>query len=308
LLSHAIHYTSLTISRTPLHFALSKSGNYDICRALLEHGADLGSRDIAGKTPLHVFFSPVVGMILTNHREAIDDEIMTPDTAGMTILQYAAWSSKSEPQHLVPYLQFGEIYPILARDYAGRSLLHFAAMRGNMAILKYFLSLPHDVGLKIRDISGQSVLHYAVHSKRTEAIDFLVSNGADIDAVDTKGRTVLHCAAAKNNLAAIKRVVSLGGRGSLYLRDQDGRTPADLAYRYKAFEAAECLKSLSAEGLDFRRHFRPPRVESRAGSIGSLTCCMRRRTLRSAHLVVLVMVLLWYIFYAPNKLHLTVSI
>lgn len=240
-------------------------------------------------------------MILANHREAIDDEIMTPDTAGMTILQYAAWSSKSEPQHLVPYLQCGEIYPFLARDYAGRSLLHFAAQRGNIAILKYFLSLSHDVGLKIRDTSGQSVLHYAVHSKRTEAIDLLVSNGANIDAVDTKGRTILHCAAAKNNLAAIERVVALCGRGSLYLRDHDGRTPAELAYRYKAFEAADCLKSLTVEGPDCRGHFYPPRVESRGGSSGSLTCYMCRRFFKSAYLVVFVMVLLWYIFRAPRK-------
>jgi ankyrin repeat protein len=288
--------------------AITKSGNYDICRVLLEHGADLGSRDVAGKTPLHTFFNSVVGMILANHREAIDDEIMAPDTAGMTILQYAAWSSKSEPQHLVPYLQFGEIYPFLARDYAGRPLLHFAAQRGNIAILKYLLSLPHDVGLKIRDTSGQSVLHYAVHSKRIEAIDFLVSNGADINAVDTKGRTVLHCAAARNKVAAIERVVALSGRNSLYLRDEDGRTPAELAYRYKAFEAVECLKSLSPEGLGFMRHFHPPRVESRTGSLGSLACYMRRRALKSTHLVAFVMVLLWYIFHAPGKWHLPIRI
>jgi ankyrin repeat protein len=240
-------------------------------------------------------------MILTNHREAIDDEIMTPDTAGMTILQYAAWSSKSEPHHLVPYLQFDEIYSFLARDYAGRSLLHFAAQRGNIAILKYFLSLPLDVGLKSRDMSGQSVLHYAVHSKRTEAIDILVSNGADINAVDTKGRTVLHCAAARNNLAAIERVVALCGRSILHLRDQDGRTTAELAYRYKAFEAAECLKSLTAEGLDFRGHSHPPHVESRTRRLGSLTCYLGHRSLSSAYLVVFVMALLWYIFHAPGN-------
>jgi serine/threonine-protein phosphatase 6 regulatory ankyrin repeat subunit A len=289
------------ISRTPLHFALAKSGNYDICRALLKHGADLGSRDVSGKTPLHTFFSPAVGMILTNHREAIDDEIMTADTAGMTILQYVAWSSKSQPEHLVPYLQCGEIYPFLARDYAGRSLLHFAAQRGNTAILKYFLSLPHDAGLKIRDISGQSVLHYAVHSKRTEVIDLLISNGADINVVDKKGRTILHCAAVKNNLAAIERVVALVGRDSLYLRDHYGRTPAELAHRYKAFEAESRLKSLTAEVPDCMGHPHPPPVESKSGSPVSLTCYTCHRPLKLAHIVILVIVLLWYTFRIPRE-------
>ncbi|RYP42658.1 hypothetical protein DL767_000027 [Monosporascus sp. MG133] len=227
--------------RTPLHIAVACSGNYDSCRILLEHGADLGNRDADGKTPLHVFFSPIVGVILTSHREAVSEEVAICDASGMTILQYAAWSSKSEPQHLDPYLQKGQAYTCIARDDTGRTLLHFAAQRGNLALLKYLLRLPTNAGLGARDASGQSVLHYAVHSKRTEAIDLLLAHGADPHAVDLKGRTILHCAARRNNLAAVKRSLEVCGEQGLRACDENGMTPAELAYRYKSFDAATQL-------------------------------------------------------------------
>jgi ankyrin repeat protein len=280
---------------------VAESGNYDICGTLLEYGADLESRDLTGKTPLHTFFNPVVGMLLNNNREVVDEEIMAPDTSGMTIVQYAAWSSKSEPRHLVPYLRSGEIYPFLARDYAGRLLLHFAAHRGNIPMLEYLLSLPHDIGLKVRDMGGQSALHYAVQSKRTEAINLLVSNGADLNAVDIKGWTVLHCAAARNNLPAVERVVKLCGKKFLWSQDRDGRTPAELAYLYKAFKTADYLDSLGTQELDLRRQPHPPREESRTVSLSNLVCYLSRRPLNSVHLVVVAVVVIWYIFYPPGK-------
>ena len=281
---------------------MAESGNYDICRILLEYGADIGSRDLAGKTPLHTFFNPVIGMLLTNNREAVDEEIMAPDTSGMTIIQYASWSSKSEPRHLVPYLKPGEISPLLARDYAGRSLLHFAAHRGNIAILKYLLSLSHEIGLNTRDMGGQSVLHYAAQCKRTEAINLLLSKGADVDAVDTKGRTVLHCAAARNNLPAIKRVVKVCGKRTLWSQDRDGRTPAELAYRHKAFKVNDYLNSLGAQQLDPGRNLHPPRLDSGTVSLGNLVRYLSRETLNLVHLVVVVAVMLWHVFHPPANI------
>lgn len=245
-----------------------------------------------------MFFSPVVGLILTNHRGAIDEEVAKPDASGMTILQYTAWSSKSEPRHLVPYIQSGEVYPLLSRDYTGRSLLHFTAQRGNIAILKYLLGLSHDIGLNSRDIIGQSVLHYATHSKRTEAIEFLLSNGADINAVDKNGWTVLHSAAARNNTAAVELVVKLCGRKSLYMRDRDGRTPAELAYRYKAFKAAEYLSSLTKEDMDLERHHCPSLVECTAGGASRQACYTRLKFYESIQPTIFAVALLWYIFHA----------
>lgn len=226
---------------TPLHIAVACSGDYDCARILLEHGADIGNRDVDGKTPLHVLFGPVAGTILTRHREAVKEEAETRDASGMTILQYASWSSKSEPQHLNPYLQGCQAYTCIARDDTGRTLLHLAAQRGNCALLRYLLSLPTNAGLGARDASGQSVLHYAVYSKRTETIDLLLANGADSRVVDLKGRNLLHCAAKRNNVAAVRRLLEICGDRDIKACDVDKMTPGALAYRHKSFDAATLL-------------------------------------------------------------------
>jgi hypothetical protein len=258
---------------TPLHIAISHQGNYEACRILLEHGSDLGNRDADGKTPLHVFFGPVVGMILLRHRDAVSEELATCDDAGMTILHYTAWSSKSEPQYFDAYLQRGRAYSCIARDRAGRSLLHFAAQRGNLELLEYLLGLPISAGIEAWDANGQSVLHYAVCSKRTRAIDLLLARGADPHSVDFQGRTILHCAAKKNNLVAVERALELCGDRSRRALDKDGLTPAELAYRHKSFDAArrlgftagpvdKCENGGSGDGI---RGLHPPPVKRTTG-------------------------------------------
>ena len=62
-------------------------------------------------------------------------------------------------------------------------------------------------------------------------------------AVDFKGRTVLHCAASKNNPAAVERVLELCDDRARHARDKDGLTPTQLAYRHKAFDAARLFGS-----------------------------------------------------------------
>lgn len=216
---------------------------------LLEHGADLGNRDADGKTPLHVFFNPVVSAVLIAHRLAIEEVLSTCDTSGMNILQYAAWSSQSESRHLDPYLQGAEAHTCIGRDHAGRSLLHFAAQRGNVRLLQYLLALPACPSVDTRDASGRPVLHYATQSKRAaDAIDALLAHGADMHALDLDGQTALHCAAARNNLPAIRRLLELCDGRVVRLRDKNGMTPVDLACRHKSLEAAALLGlSCSAE-------------------------------------------------------------
>lgn len=234
-----------SVFSTPLHVAVAKSNTYDICRKLLESGADLGNCDADRKTPLHTFFNPIIGRLLQCHRDTVTEEISKRDCTGMTILQYAAWSSKSQPQHLEPYVHSTEgMAMLLARDNSGRSLLQFATQRGNVSLVRYLLSLPTDIGLETRDASGQSTLHYAVQSKRSEVIDLLLARSRNLPVVDGNGRTWLHAAATKNSLIAAKRVVRILGESSLNVKDERGMTPFDLARQCRALETAAYLASL----------------------------------------------------------------
>jgi len=237
--------TNLTTrsSSTPLHFAVTRSDTYETCRLLLENGADLGSRDADGKTPLHHFFNPTVASILVHHRDAVAQEVKTTDKVGMTMLHYAAWSSKSAPEHLSPYFQPHEPYSFMCRDKSGRSLVHLACQRGNVPLLRYLLGLPIDVGFGTRDVKGQSALHHAMRSrKRVESIiDLLVARGVDPRSADADGRSALHCAAGWNNVPALERLVELCGPLALSDRDKDGMMPHGIACRSESLGAVAFL-------------------------------------------------------------------
>jgi hypothetical protein len=69
----------------------------------------------------------------------------------------------------------------------------------------------------------------------------MVDHGADIQAKDHRGRTVLHHAAWRGNLEATKLVVALGATEDLLAKDADGKTPLQLAAEEDATKAVEFL-------------------------------------------------------------------
>ena len=226
---------------------LAEGRSHNIAGLLIQHGADFGNRNAEGKTPLHTFFNPVIASIIICYREALS-EALTCDNYGMTVVHYISWSSKSGPEHLSLYSLTGQMRFLEEADHEGRTALHFACQRGNVAILKY-LFLHLEIGIEIRrhDKLGRTALHYAVQSKRTEAIDLIFSRGADIRAVDAKGRTVLHHAAMRNNVAAFKRVLDLGGTDDLLTIDMYGLNPAALAHRFRLHAVVEYLDTLNVD-------------------------------------------------------------
>lgn len=226
---------------------LAEGRSYGITGFLIQHGADLGNRNAEGKTPLHTFFNPVTASIIIRHPEALK-EALACDNYGMTVLHYIAWSSKSGPEHISPYSLTNQMCLFEGADHEGRTALHFACQRGNVAILKYlFLHLDIDIEIRRHDKLGRTALHYAVQSKRTEVIDLVFSRGANIRAVDSKGRTVLHHAAMRNNLAAVKRVMELGGNDDLISVDMYGLNPAALAHRFRLQAVVEYLDTLNVD-------------------------------------------------------------
>lgn len=233
--------------RTPLHVVLTGSKDFEIARALIANGADLGNRDIEGKSPCHTFFNATVGEVLLLHREEMDD-LLACDDESMSITHYMAWSSKSSYRHVLASIPPGDVHPFVARDYLGRSVIHFAAQRGNIEVLRQLLDAHHPgIDVDCRDRDGQTPLYYAVESKRVDTIRILALAGADVHAVDLNGRTPLHRAAAKNNLLAIDCMLEFVGTGGIGKVDGQCRTPEQLARLYRATAAAEHLRAMGVE-------------------------------------------------------------
>ncbi len=87
-------------------------------------------------------------------------------------------------------------------------------------------------------------MHYATESSRTRALDILSQHGFDIHAVDHGGRSVLHHAALRGNLAAVKRALELGAKSDISALDCRRMTPCELASACGAVDVASYLMSL----------------------------------------------------------------
>ena len=167
----------------------------------------------------------------------------------MRLLLSPAWSSQSSYRHVLASIRPDDIHPFVARDHLGRCIIHLAAQRGNIEVLRNLIDVISDIDINCKDRDGQTTLHYAVESKRVDAITLLVSKGADVHAVDSRGRTPMHRAAAKNNLLAIDCIVELAGKDSIDKVDHQSRTPEQLARQYGAMAAAEHLREIGGKAL-----------------------------------------------------------
>ena len=157
-----------------------------------------------------------------------------------------------EDVRAVPFHEHG----LAARDDDGRTPLHFAARRGNIKLADYCLdTMPLSSADQV-DNSGQSPFHCAVESKRTDIIQVFQRQGMDVHKKDRRGRSILHQAALHDNVDALKQVMAITGPEGLEVRDNDERTPFELADRYNS--CAVVQHSKSAHNLAFRT--RIPRV------------------------------------------------
>ena len=105
-------------------------------------------------------------------------------------------------------------------------------------------TVPDFAGHKITGVSytngyGDTPLHIVANYGDSEAIEVMVSAGADINAIGESGYTPLHCAAEQNKPEAVSRLIQLGAE---ILEDESGLTPLELARVVKSQEAVNVLE------------------------------------------------------------------
>ena len=207
---------------TPLHWAMNRGANYETTRLLIENGADLANHTLDGRTPLHTYFNDTVEKVLLR-----DDwiEETPPNSEGMSIAHFVAWSSKSTSRLFRRSLTYTST-DIWHADGFGRTCLHFAASRGNINILEYLLERSSVSEVRRKDCEGRTALHYAARNKRLKTIDLLLAAGGDLHARDNLSRTVLHEAARWGNMEVAQKIVALGKSTSLISPDKHGQIPS----------------------------------------------------------------------------------
>ena len=83
-----------------------------------------------------------------------------------------------------------------------RTALHYAAMKGNVTIIKMMES-EFQADLGVLNAFGQTLLHAAAELNQPVSIVYLLSKGFDINSRDNDGESALHYAAEAGNINAL---------------------------------------------------------------------------------------------------------
>ncbi|CAG1992473.1 unnamed protein product [Fusarium graminearum] len=141
-------------------------------KVLLDKGANLDATDRRGKSALHFLGSPTS---LNRSRPVV----RLNETTIRIILSYNASIS-------------------LGDDESGANPLHAAAFGSSLNMLQLYLSsCPSEQtsqASRSKNNFGETLLYYAAAGAKRDIIEFLLSQGLDVNGINTNGWTPLHCA------------------------------------------------------------------------------------------------------------------
>ncbi len=205
----------------------ARAGQRALVELFLASGAPIDARDLAGATALWAAADgerqASVALLLA---KGADPNL--PGRSGVTPLAAAAFKGNDR---IVEQLLARTADPN-AVDATGKAAITYAAARGFLDIVRRLL----DAGVDARFRYGNdltALMWAAGHEDGVGAqaargvVDLLLSRGAQLDAMDDRGRTALMIAA---ELGHAELVAMLIGRGAdAGLRDKRGKTAFDLA-------------------------------------------------------------------------------
>lgn len=101
-----------------------------------------------------------------------------------TVIDFIKEGKLEEVRKAVTSEEIGSIINEL--DDEGLGLIHWAADRGNVDILRLVIQVP-GVNINLRDSGGQTALHYASSCGNRDCVKLLVDAGADRTVADDEG-------------------------------------------------------------------------------------------------------------------------
>jgi ankyrin repeat protein len=159
--------------QTPLHLASHASARF--VGRLIEAGADVGARDNEGRTPLHTVLAPNPIAALLEH--GADANVR--DNDGKTPLHYVLFDKPA-------ILLLHKKADVNAADNKGLTPLHMAVIHNRQDLAQLLLSEGADVNL--RDKAGKTPLHHATRWNQYDLAILLREHGANGKIPDNDGQ------------------------------------------------------------------------------------------------------------------------
>ncbi|XP_008936499.1 PREDICTED: NF-kappa-B inhibitor epsilon-like [Merops nubicus] len=186
--------------QTPLHLAVYLE-QPSVIQALIHKGVNPGLQDRNGNTPLHLACEQ---QRLQCAQQLLQGTVLPEDTA--------------QPH--------GHHQDLQLQNWQGLACLHISTLKGNIPMMSLLLKSGANIDVR-EGTSGKTPLHLAVESHNRRAVQFLLRNGAYVDAQMYNGCTPLHLAVGRKD-AAIAAILSHSGADTL-LRNMENETAQDLA-------------------------------------------------------------------------------
>lgn len=126
-------------------------------------------------------------------------------------------------------------------NQSGYSVVHLAAAYGHPKIAEYLLAQGAEVDARDKEETPRyyTALHLAAREHSPEVAQLLLTHGADPNAGDVEGYTPLHLA-ARYNSDEVARVLLQNG-ANVNPRNDHGDTPLSLAIKWKKLEVGRVL-------------------------------------------------------------------
>lgn len=169
--------------RTALYWAQDA----DIARLLIARGADVKTTDDVGWTALHVADNPLVAQQLITHGADVEARCHAEETPLVRLA--GAYGDPAETIRAL--LAHGA--QVNVRNFENRTALHGAARMGNTKTAKLLIEAGADLNAR-QDNAGWTPLHSALYRGHPDVAKLLINSGADINARDGDGKTPLHFA------------------------------------------------------------------------------------------------------------------
>lgn len=115
----------------------------------------------------------------------------------------------------------GDIPSVYKWEMMNRAV-HAAARGGNLKILRELLANCSDV-LAYRDVQGSTILHAAAGRGQVEIVKYLVASFDIVNSTDHQGNTAMHVAAYRGRLTAVEALIS-ASPSSISLKNDAGET------------------------------------------------------------------------------------